>query len=305
MLYQLFIQILNMGITASVVIIAVLFLRLFMQRLPRKYTYMLWLIVGIRLVCPFAVTSPVSVFNLTANHTKDSISVLKQETVKTPDSQIVTGKIQNNQIAEKTSVSKQHEHGVMNTYHAVSGNNAQHVDYTVLDTSIFIRTGAVVWVVGIILILLWNLILMANTKKQLSRAVLYRQNIYECDNIPSPFVMGLIRPHIYIPFRLGASEQEYILKHEMYHIRRKDYIVKFVAFLILAIYWFHPLVWISYLYMVRDMEMSCDEYVLETMNTDIRVDYSKSLLGFATNRRMLSAGLAFIQAFCHDLKWEI
>lgn len=294
-LYKLFAQILNMSITASVVIITVMILRVLMHRLPRKYIYILWLIVGIRLVCPFAVTSPISVFNLTDKPSKsyiiqlDSNFLLQQNTDNIIDGKNIQNKIQNNQFTDKPSLST--KHNTASKAPAAINNDIKLKKTTASQVSLPMQIGTVIWVTGIVAILLWNSLLMASTKKHLNKAVLYQDNIYECDNIPSPFVMGLIHPNIYIPFRLNDSERKYILTHEMYHIHRKDYIVKFASFLILAIYWFHPLVWLSYLYMVRDMEMSCDEYVLETTKTDIRVDYSTSLLGFATNKRTLSAGL--------------
>ncbi len=163
--------------------------------------------------------------------------------------------------------------------------------------------------------MLWNGYLTIRMKRKLRKAVLYRDNIFECDNIASPFVMGVFRPRIYIPFRLGEGEREYILKHEQYHIKRKDYLVKIVAFLLVTVYWFQPLAWVSYFFMIRDMEMSCDEHVLGTMGKDIRRAYSKSLLGFAMNRRQFSMGLlAFgetntkrrvknVMNFKNDKKW--
>ncbi len=131
-------------------------------------------------------------------------------------------------------------------------------------------------------------------RKRTAAAIRLEGRIYECGEIPSPFVMGIIRPKIYLPFRLGNEEREYIIRHESYHIQRKDHIVKLIAFFLTCIYWFHPLVWISYLLMIRDMEMSCDEYVLKKSVEDIRASYSSSLLGFAVNRRNPGAGfLAF------------
>lgn len=121
--------------------------------------------------------------------------------------------------------------------------------------------------------------------------MVYKDNIYECDKIGSPFVMGLVRPRIYIPFRLREEELAYILKHEQYHIMRKDYLAKLVACILLEIYWFHPLVWMAYFFMVRDMEMSCDEYVVQTMGNEIKKEYSASLLAFATNTRRMSMGM--------------
>lgn len=132
---------------------------------------------------------------------------------------------------------------------------------------------SLLWLAGIVVFFFWNVYQTLRMRSQLAKAVHYRDHIYECDNIPSPFVMGLFRPRIYIPFRLGDTERDYILAHEQYHIRRKDYLIKAVAFFLVIVYWFHPLVWISYFCMVRDMEMSCDEYVLAASDIETRRNY--------------------------------
>lgn len=153
------------------------------------------------------------------------------------------------------------------------------------------RIGTIVWIVGMFLFFSWNVYLAVCMKRKLRKAVRYKGNIYECEDIPAPFVMGLLFPRIYIPFRLGESEKIYILQHEQYHIQRKDYLVKLAAMLLTIVYWFHPLVWIAYFCMGMDMEMSCDEHVLASIGEDIRVNYSECLLAFAMNKRQLPMGL--------------
>lgn len=113
--------------------------------------------------------------------------------------------------------------------------------------------------------------------------------MYECGDIPGPFVLGIISPKIYIPFRIEEEARGYILAHERYHIKRRDYLIKMIAAAILAVYWFHPFVWVAYILMGRDMEMSCDEHVLEDADIQMRVKHSESLLSFATNRRIRNA----------------
>ena len=125
------------------------------------------------------------------------------------------------------------------------------------------------------------------------QAVLLEENIYECGSIGSPFVMGIRKPKIYIPFRLTAEERMMILLHEQCHIRRKDHLVKLLAVLILSVYWFHPLVWIAFRCMSADMEMSCDEMVLERLGSGGKEDYSRCLLGFAVQSHTAPGILAF------------
>lgn len=307
--YQIFLTILNMGMTASVVIVAVLVARGLMSRLPKKYLYMMWLIVGIRLVCPVMIASPLSVFNLPgiaheAAWIPADIKEISGQGAKT------IGRQETNNLDNAASEPKTEPDAALNNQGNTQsfGWKAQVVkdagaakgtetmpsgqkNNTGTMGSAVVRWGTIVWFAGMAVLFLWNTYLAVRMKKHLRKAVRYRENIYECDNIPTPFVMGLRHPKIYIPFRLGESEREYIIKHEQYHIRRRDYLVKFMAMLLTVVYWFHPLVWISYFCMVRDMEMSCDEYVLGVEGQDIRANYSESLLGFATNKRQMSMGL--------------
>ena len=117
-------------------------------------------------------------------------------------------------------------------------------------------------------------------------AVRLVDNIWVCENISSPFVVGVFRPKIYLPFRLPEEEKDFILCHEKHHIARKDNWFQLFAFFLVCIYWFHPLVWLSYFAMIRDMEMSCDEYVMSKSGKDIRAVYGRKLLGFAMNKRI-------------------
>ena len=123
------------------------------------------------------------------------------------------------------------------------------------------------------------------TLRRVSTAVKLYYHVYESDRIRSPFVLGLVKPRIYLPFGLAPRQREYVLCHETVHIRRKDYLIKPLGFLVLALHWFNPLVWLSFHLMSRDMEMSCDEKVLSQLGEEVRRDYSLSLLSIGMNRR--------------------
>ena len=146
------------------------------------------------------------------------------------------------------------------------------------------------WLAGLATILLYSLFCWLRLRRTVHMAVRLQDNVYECGNISSPFVLGLFRPRIYLPFRLSEREREYIIRHEEFHIRRKDVYVKALAFFLAAVYWFHPFVWLAFFCMGRDMEMSCDEHVLVEMGSGIKKEYSLSLLSFASNRRLHPAG---------------
>lgn len=305
LLYQLFLQILDMTVTAVPVIVIVLLVRGIMYRLPKKYRYIIWLVVFVRLTCPVALSSPVSLFNIIDTSFKDVINnrtdIKKtngQPVYKVPGSNIQGNSVDNKMPENISGISPdnhidkdagtQQEKPAGNI--SVPGNSVQAAGQQAGQVTTVIKYGAFIWLAGIIFILSWNFYMLSCMKKRLENAVKFKDNVYECGNIPSPFVTGILHPRIYIPFRLGKEEQEYILRHEKYHIKRKDYIIKPAAFLLACIYWFNPLVWVSYFLMVRDMEMSCDEYVLQDMDAYIRKNYSMSLLGFATNHRMRTAG---------------
>lgn len=136
--------------------------------------------------------------------------------------------------------------------------------------------------------LIYSLVSLLRLRANLVGAVKWRDNIYLADHIASPFVMGVLHPKIYLPSTLSERERDYIILHEQTHIRRFDHIIKIVAFLVLAVHWFNPLVWLAFILCVRDIEMSCDESVIKHMDTDIRREYSASLLRLATDRKIVT-----------------
>ena len=326
MLYELFRNILNMGIVSSVVIIAVIIARGFIGKVSPKYAYILWALVGLRLICPISIESSYSIFNivgsqnqmqieksLSGNSTKDVINYensTKDNEKARLDPHSQNGMLSDEILTEEKSKEKmlskktdREERGEGMTHSADLDENYQNaikdgsdswkskkITFAVTMDSV-VRYGAVVWMIGMAVLLLWNVILYINMKRNVRKAVRLRDNIYECENIATPFVLGIIAPKIYIPFRLESKEQYWILCHEEYHLKRHDNLVKLLAFLITCVYWFHPLVWASYILMIRDMEMSCDEYVLGSAKEDIRQSYSESLLGFAMNQRSVGVGM--------------
>ncbi|WP_246552286.1 M56 family metallopeptidase [Vallitalea pronyensis] len=159
---------------------------------------------------------------------------------------------------------------------------------------IYVEIGAYVWIFGIIALLVYSFVSILSLYKQLKSAQLIEKNIFEANNLKIPFVLGLVRPKIYLPVGLSATERSYILLHEQTHIQRKDHMIKILAFLILSIHWFNPLVWVSFILMSKDMELSCDERVLKEMDEDIKKPYANSLLSLATRKPIYNGSpLAF------------
>lgn len=317
-LTTVFLKVVEMGLSASLVILIVLPVRLLMKRLSAGFAYLLWIVVAVRLITPATTASPVSIFNLDlqafGNYQKEF-------------------RIKNFQDAAET-VSYENNVPVSAWKQVPAGGEAHDItdDDLINDSYNMERTAAkkmkwtnilaLVWVAGIMILVSfmaaahmrirrsvrYGTLLMTHTGTQMknvgaltdARRASRRRNppcsisVYECDNIRSPFIFGLLSPRIYIPYRLSAREQQCVLMHERVHIARRDYFIKSTAYLLAVIYWFHPLIWIAFYLMCADMEMRCDEIVLSKMDADMKKEYGNVLLAFAANKRQISAGfLAF------------
>lgn len=308
MLFDIFEKLLDMSTAAIVVIAVVLLARAILFKAPKKYAYVLWTVVALRLLCPVSVSSPMSIYNILdlesqsilqnvseqkANNVVDHSSKPFYQSTNTVEK--TKGKVTQNDkiVGDNVNVNKDSDQitvdNNVNDQDSKTSKNSVAVESIVKPT--WVKIGTYIWFAGVLIITFLNIYLFTRIKKITKYGVKLRENIYECDGIRTPFVLGILPAKIFIPFRLKESEQEYIIRHEKYHIMRKDNLIQIVAFILCVIYWFNPLVWISYYLMIRDMEMSCDEYVLAQVNSDIRVEYSKSLLSFATNSRSFGVGM--------------
>lgn len=263
-LRELFLGILNMSITASIVIGVVLVLRLLLSRAPKGFSYLLWGIVLIRLLCPISLPSHFSVLDLWKGQTTDRGSV------------------------EYFSAAQGE---VSASFQLVSGADEEELPPMDIRASVSFQARmlpifAGIWLLGVAVMTGYGILAMARVHRKTTCSVRLRENIYLADHIPSPFVLGLLKPRIYLPFGLAGKEQEYILLHEQYHIRRRDYLVKLLAFAALCLHWFNPLVWLAFILAGRDMEISCDEAVMKKTDHDVRQAYAGSLLQLATGRKL-------------------
>lgn len=267
---QLFITVLNMSLTASYVILFVMIIRLGLKKAPKVISYALWVVVAFRLVIPFSFESMFSLMPQNVN------------TVPIPHNIIYE---QNPRINS----------GILPVDTIVNGSlPAPAVGASANPMQIYIGIASDLWIIGMILLLIYSLVSVFLLKRQLKNARLTENNFYEADNLKTPFVLGIISPKIYLPVGLSKEERQYIHLHEQTHIRRKDHIIKILAFMILTVHWFNPLVWIAFMLMSMDMELSCDERVLKKMNVDIKKSYANSLLSLAAGRRILNGSpLAF------------
>ncbi len=265
---ELFISVLNMSLTASYVIAAIILARLFLKKAPKVISYILWAVVGFRLTFPFSFES---VFSLIPFQSAPIPADIAIQPIPRVDSGI---NLVDNTVSRVLPV----------TTPGASVNPLQ----------IWQTVGVYIWLTGISVMLIYSVVSIVLLKRQLYGSALTEGNIYEAGNLKTPFVLGFIHPKIYIPAGLSAEEKGYIILHEQTHIKRFDYVVKLAAFIILCIHWFNPLVWVAFLLMSMDMEMSCDERVLKEMGSHIKKAYSASLLSMATGRQLInSSPLAF------------
>ncbi|MBO5031277.1 MAG: hypothetical protein J6D08_05225 [Lachnospiraceae bacterium] len=314
MLSVIFLRIVGMGITASFVIVIVMLVRWLLKRFPKSFAYMLWILVAFRLMVPVSFGSDISIYNFLAE--KDNIvglrsSILPSESAEDSFNNNDNDGYRNGENDEFAFVdSEQSADGVYaesDTEHIAEINHtwnqrtqSVNADENKIVTDSFIRNrqliwmAALIWLAGVVTLVSYSVVTYLRLRRKMNHSICLSDNVYESDRIRSPFVMGICSPKIYIPFRLSEKERQCILLHERYHIRRRDYIVKCFAFALVQIYWFHPLVWISYHMMCSDMEMSCDEKVISELGSSMKKEYSSSLLAFAVNKRQPSAGpLAF------------
>ena len=307
----------------SVVILVVIVCRFFVQKVSKQACYLLWLVVAVRLICPVTISSELSIFNVVGNMEKPSAQITLQEqnivqndeTIfeATSQEQIVIDNVQAEgmQIATAPEVLVTNEEILF-----IDNKNATQTDKVIpdepIDTTskkenvlsgisksvdtklIDANVTFAIWLLGIALMILYGAGSYVHLKHKLRFATKVTDDYFESDVIHSPFVFGVFKPLIYMPCHLNEMERNYILLHERYHIRRRDYLIKLLAFGLLAVYWFHPLVWIAFYLMSQDMEMSCDEQVLKELGLEERKAYSTLLLSFASGKRIpLPSPLSF------------
>lgn len=273
--YELLPIVFNMSVTASVVILFVLLARLLLKKAPKIFSYALWAIVLFRLLCPVSITTNLSLLGLldapvveATTHTT-AVEYIPQDIVHTPAPEVKLPVPGVNQSANEA---------------LPQGDEQTAADP--MEAPVALAT--LVWLAGIGVLAAYSVVSLLRLRQRLVGAVPLRDNIYLVDYIDSPFVMGIFCPKIYLPSSLTEQERVYILLHERHHIRRGDHIIKALAFFALCIHWFNPMVWVAFVLSSKDMEMSCDEAVVQKLGEGIRADYSASLLSLATGRRIIA-----------------
>ena len=260
----MFVKLINMSISASWLIIAVIVLRLLLKKTPKALNCALWGLVAIRLICPFSITN--------------SLSLIPNAETIPENTLYMEAAAQSDHVAVDAA-----------TNPALQGIADMEVDTTVRQVQNFDVYGTLIWVAGMVLILLYAMVSYLRLRWKVSASIRTKENIWICDQVDSPFILGILRPRIYLPSSMEESQFTYVVAHEQAHLKRRDHWWKPLGFVLLAVYWFNPFIWIAYMLLCRDIEMACDEKVVRDMGIQEKKEYSEALLSYSTAYRMISA----------------
>ena len=262
---ELFLKIINMSISASWLVLAVLILRFVLKKAPKWINVLLWGIVAIRLICPFSFESTLSL-------------IPSAETIPLNIGMDTTPTINSGISAINNAVNP-----------IISQSNTPMAGASVNLLQITIGIYEYIWIFGMIALALYTAISYWRLRRKVDTAVRYKDNIFQSENVSFPFVLGIIKPRIYLPFKMNGQYLEYVVAHEQAHICRKDHWWKPLGFLLLMIHWFNPLMWLAYVLLCRDIELACDEKVIKELCNEQRGDYTQALVACSVNRRMIAA----------------
>ena len=262
---ELFLKIFNMSVSASWLVLAVLLVRVLLKKAPKWTVVLLWGVVAVRLICPFTVESVMSLI-------PSAETVSPQALVEEPAINTGVAFLNNalNPVIRDTAIAVAPEKSV-----------------NVLQLLVLVFSK--VWLIGIGVMLLYTVASYLRLKRKVRTAVLLQDRVFQSENVISPFVLGILKPRIYLPFAISEEAAKHVIAHENAHIRRGDHLWKPLGFLILTLHWFNPLVWLGYVLLCRDIELACDEKVIKEMDADQKADYSQALLACSVNRRLIAA----------------
>ena len=262
---ELFLKIVNMSISASWVVVAVLALRFCLKKAPKWVNVLLWGIVAARMVFPFSIESVLSLI--------PSAETISPTIMMEQSPSVQTGVPALNHVINPV----------------ISGSFTPAPGASANPLQIWIPVLAGIWLFGIVALFLYSAVSYCRLRRKVCEAVILRDNIYQSENVCSPFVLGIIRPKIYLPYHMDSREMGHVIAHEQTHIRGKDHWWKPLGFLLLTIHWFNPLMWLSYVLLCRDIELACDEKVIGKMGNAQRADYTQALVACSVDRRLIAA----------------
>ena len=262
----IFLKLLNLSISASWLVLVVLALRLVLKRAPKWVNVLLWGMVALRLMLPFSIESALSLI--------PSAETVSPEVVRFDPAPTITSGVEFIDNAVNPSLSESFAAAPL---------------ASVNPLYVWTYLAGWVWLIGLAAMLLYALVSYLRLRRRVSASIPLWENIYVCDEVPSPFILGIVRPRIYLPSALDEAQRGSVLSHERAHLARRDHWWKPLGFALLAVYWFNPLLWLAYTLLCRDIELACDERVLRGMDAGQVKAYSSALLACSVPRRMIAA----------------
>lgn len=267
-MYPLFTRLMNMSLVAGIMVIVILVLRLFLRKAPRKFVCLLWALVALRLIFPLSISSSLSAFNLLEFDTNESGQVEY---------------FQYNEKTEKPLLTFDHP-GLVN-----DNMSPDSVTFGTKTTGVYIPTLTYVWIFGAGCMLAYAAFSYMQLRRGTGASIEVSNGIYVCDDIDSPFILGIVIPRIYLPSGMDEATKKSVIAHEKVHLQRHDHWWKPLGYLLLSVYWFNPLLWGAYVLLCRDIEAACDEKVIGAMDRESISAYSEALLSCAVKRRLITA----------------
>lgn len=264
-LKTMFLKLTNMSISASWLILAVFVLRFALKKAPKWVNVVLWGIVAVRLICPFSIESALSLIPST-------------ETIP-----------MNIEMAGRPAIDSGIDVVNSAVNPIISASFTPNPGASANPLQIWIPVASVIWLLGMVVMALYTAVSYFRLYRMLNTAVRYEKNIFQSENVTTPFVLGIFRPKIYLPFQIAEGDLAHVVAHEQAHICRKDHWWKPLGFLLLTIHWFNPLMWLAYVLLCRDIELACDERVIQKLGNAQRADYTQALVSCSVNRRMIAA----------------
>ena len=262
---DVFLKLVNLSISASWLILAVLVLRVVLKKAPKWVMPLLWGVVALRLVCLFSIESALSLIPSAETIPSEIVTETREPVLyEQATLDIVTNPTLPSAAEVPVGVSRQQAQVDFNIY-------------------------SVLWLAGMAALLVHALVSAGKLKRKLATAILLRDNIYESEFVDSPFVFGVVKPNIYLPMHMDEETAAYVIAHERAHLARRDHWWKVLGYLVLALHWFNPLVWVAYILFCRDIELACDEKVVKGLDGAARADYSQALLSCAAPGRAVAA----------------
>ena len=262
---DVFLKLVNLSISASWLILAVLVLRFVLKKAPKWVMPLLWGVVALRLVCLFSIESALSLIPSAETIPSEIVTETREPVLyEQATLDIVTNPTLPSAAEVPVGVSRQQAQVDFNIY-------------------------SVLWLAGMAALLVHALVSAGKLKKKLATAILLRDNIYESEFVDSPFVFGVVQPNIYLPMHMDEGTAAHVIAHERAHLARRDHWWKVLGYLVLALHWFNPLVWVAYILFCRDIELACDEKVVKGLDGAARADYSQALLSCAAPKRAVAA----------------